>query len=178
MYNPDSYLVPMVRSFVFCQQIAFCSFVALLIFPTLLADVQIPNKKSAHGPQPVVKQSFNPCPLLSFILMLFQLILRGNGVTIMYMSDDDKNYPFCRFQFSSCNIQNHPININLLKVPKVVKPTNKKTLILKLLGIVYVLNSPISPPSLHSKSDNGFGYDLPVYCKYSSLILINKTSLI
>ena len=95
----------------------------------------------------------------------------------MYMSDDDQNYPFCRFQFSSCNIQNHPININLLKVPKVVKPTNKKNVILKLLGIVYVLNSPISPPSLHSKSDNGFGYDLPVYCKYSSLILINKTSL-
>ena len=51
-------------------------------------------------------------------------------------NDETKKYPFYRFQ------SNEPTNQNLIKVPKVVEPTTKKT-----LG-TSVINSPISPASL------------------------------
>ena len=40
---------------------------------------------------------------------------------------------------------NEPTNQKLIKVPKVVKPTNKKTNYNKTLG-TSVTNSPLSPP--------------------------------
>ena len=50
-------------------------------------------------------------------------------------NDDTRNHPFCRLQlvvktFGPMDIQlDKPTNQNPIKVPKVVKPTNKKTLL-------------------------------------------------
>ena len=58
---------------------------------------------------------------------------------LMYIPNDKtQNYPFCRLQL----VLDAPTNQNSIKVPKVVNPTNKKTLLIKTLG-----NSPMSPPS-------------------------------
>ena len=58
-----------------------------------------------------------------------------------------KNTPSVDYneRLKSLNSQlNKPTNQNLVRVPKVVKQTNKKTL-LKILG-TSVINSPLSPP--------------------------------
>ena len=44
---------------------------------------------------------------------------------LMYLQNDSQNYPFCRLRLDTH--LNEPTNQNSLKVPKVVKPTNKKT---------------------------------------------------
>ena len=69
MYNLDNYLFPVVRTFCLLANcfMLFCSDLAVLIFPTLLAD--IPNWKSAKGPHPVNTQVLNPCPLYYFALI-------------------------------------------------------------------------------------------------------------
>ena len=50
----------------------------------------------------------------------------------MYIPNDDtQNYPICRLKLvvETLDTQlNEPTNQNTIKVPKVVKPTNKKTL--------------------------------------------------
>ena len=46
---------------------------------------------------------------------------------LMYIHNDDtQNYPFCRLELVVST--NEQTNHNLIKVPKVVKPTNKKTI--------------------------------------------------
>ena len=48
----------------------------------------------------------------------------------MYIPNDDTpNYLFCRLQLVVETFVNEPTNKNLMKVPKVVYPTNKKTLL-------------------------------------------------
>ena len=51
----------------------------------------------------------------------------------MYISNDDtQNYSICRLQLVVAtfgHLMNQPINQNSIKVPKVVNPTNKKTLL-------------------------------------------------
>ena len=65
-------------------------------------------------------------------------------VKLMYITDDDtQNYPLCRLQLVVEMFAHSTWWINqskFPKVPKVVRPTNKKT-----MGII-VLNSPLSPP--------------------------------
>ena len=47
---------------------------------------------------------------------------------LMYIPNDDpQNNPFCRLQLDTQ--QNEPSNQNSIKVPKVDKTTNKKTLL-------------------------------------------------
>ena len=61
----------------------------------------------------------------------------------MYIPDNDTQNYFCILQKSLKLFDtqlNEPINQNLIKVPKVVKPTNKKT-----FG-TSVINSPMSLP--------------------------------
>ena len=58
---------------------------------------------------------------------------------LMYIPNDDTQNSVDYNQLLKLN---KPTNQNLLKAPKVVKPTNKKT-----LG-TGVINSPMSPPSL------------------------------
>ena len=48
---------------------ALSSDLALLTFSSLLADIQRPNLKSAHGPRGGDIQLFNPFPLYSLTLM-------------------------------------------------------------------------------------------------------------
>ena len=43
-------------------------------------------------------------------------------------NDDTQNYPFCRLLLVVDNQLNETTNQNTTKVPKVIKPTNKKTL--------------------------------------------------
>ena len=45
-----------------------------VIFPTLLAAIQIPNRQSAKGAIPVNIQSLNPYPLYSTIFIMIRLI--------------------------------------------------------------------------------------------------------
>ena len=51
----------------------------------------------------------------------------------MYIPNNDKqNYPFCRLKLvveTLYNQLNEPNNQNQIKIPKFVKPTNKKTLL-------------------------------------------------
>ena len=57
---------------------------------------------------------------------------------------------------------NEPINQNSIKVPKVVKPTNKKTLLYKTLGII-VINSlfvALSPSLPLNIGKNGRIYNI------------------
>ena len=62
----------------------------------------------------------------------------------MYIPNDDtQNYPFFKLQLAIQTYQlNKPANQNSIKVPKVVEPTNKKTLGTR------EIHGPISPPSL------------------------------
>ena len=48
----------------------------------------------------------------------------------MYIpNDDNQNYPFCRLQLKRLETQiNEPTNQNSIEVPKLLTPTNKKTL--------------------------------------------------
>ena len=62
MCNPDIFFCLLANCFVH-----FCSDFDVLIFPTLLADIQRPNWKLAQGPQPVNIELFNPCPVYSYI---------------------------------------------------------------------------------------------------------------
>ena len=60
---------------------------------------------------------------------------------LMYiLIGDTQNYPFCRLQLVGETLDtqlNEPTNHNSVKVPKVVKPTNKKTLLnIRLWGLV------------------------------------------
>ena len=67
----------------------------------------------------------------------------------MYIHNDDtQNYPSeLQLVFENLDTQlNEPTNQNTLKVPKVVKPTNKKMLLYDMGSSV--INSPMSPPSL------------------------------
>ena len=86
MYNPDNYLDPVLGTFLACQQIAFCSFVAtwlcVLILPTLLADFQILNWKSSKGPRGWDIQLFNPFPICWFTLTYESLL----KYTFVYMA--------------------------------------------------------------------------------------------
>ena len=64
-------------------------------------------------------------------------------------NDDTQNYAFCRLQLvvetlDMDTLLIEPTNQTKIKVPKVVKPTFKKT-----LG-TSVINSQISPPSLEN----------------------------
>ena len=69
-----------------------------------------------------------------FILVLFTIktgILRDKTIAdkLMYIpSNDTQNYPFCRLQLV-VETFNEPTNQNSIKVPKVIKLTNKKTLL-------------------------------------------------
>ena len=66
---------------------------------------------------------------------------------LMYIPNDDiENYPFCRLQSWFKTFQ--PTNQNSMKVPKVVKPINKKKGYYKTLGAV-VINSLMSTPCLN-----------------------------
>ena len=56
--------------------------------------------------------------------------------TFMHIPNDDtQNYPLSRLQLLAKTQLNEPTNENLIKVPKVVKSTNKKT-DYKLWGLV------------------------------------------
>ena len=60
---------------------------------------------------------------------------------LMYIPNDEtQNYPFCSFKISGWNVW----PFNLMKVLKVLKSTNKKKLLLKL--VICVINSSMSPP--------------------------------
>ena len=49
---------------------------------------------------------------------------------LMYVSDDDtQNYPFCKLQLVVQTVEHSTKWSNQSKVPKVVKLTNKKTLL-------------------------------------------------
>ena len=62
MYKYTSTWIPLLKTFFFCQQMAFllfCSDLALLIFPKLLVDFQRPNLIFLWN-----GQLFNPFPLV------------------------------------------------------------------------------------------------------------------
>ena len=84
---------------------------------------------------------------------------------LMYiLNDDTQNYPFLRLQIVSkgLNIQlNETTNHNILKDPKVVEATIKKT-DFKTLGTI-VVNSLTSPPSLEQNE-----FSLPILFTYPS----------
>ena len=66
------------------------------------------------------------------------MILRDKTMDekLMYiLNDDNQNYPFCILQLVVWLPTNEPTNENSIQVPKVVKTTNKKTL-LKLWGLI------------------------------------------
>ena len=67
---------------------------------------------------------------------------------LLYIPNDVINYPLCRFQLVvetfGHSWTNGPTNQNSIKVPKVVRSTNKKTLIKTLL--TYLINSLMSLP--------------------------------
>ncbi len=66
---------------------------------------------------------------------------------LMYIPNDDTQIiPFLDYNYWLKHLDTESTNQNSLKVPNVVTPTNKKT-ILKTLG-TRVINSPLSPPSL------------------------------
>ena len=47
----------------------------------------------------------------------------------MYIQNDDtQNYPFCRLQLVVDTQLIEPTNQNSIRIPKVVEPTNKKTI--------------------------------------------------
>ena len=46
-----------------------------------------------------------------------------------FPKDETQNYPFCRLQLVVNTQLNEPTNQNTHIVPKVVKPTNKETLL-------------------------------------------------
>ena len=51
---------------------------------------------------------------------------------LMYIPNDyTQNFPFCRLQLvvETFKTLNKPTNQNAMKVPKVVEPTNKKSLV-------------------------------------------------
>ena len=55
---------------------------------------------------------------------------------LMYIPNDDNENPFCRLQLvvqAQINLKNYQSSIKVLKV---VKPTNKKNIIIKLWGLV------------------------------------------
>ena len=56
---------------------------------------------------------------------------RTIAVKFMYIPNDDtQNYPFCKLQLVVETFwPNKPTNQNPLKDPKIVNPTNKKTLL-------------------------------------------------
>ena len=58
---------------------------------------------------------------------------------LMYIHNDDpQNYPLCRLQLELKRLDtqvNKPPNQNVMEVPKIVKPINKKTL-LQNFGLV------------------------------------------
>ena len=61
-------------------------------------------------------------------------------------NDDTQNNAFCRLQLvvETFNTQlNETTNQNALKVPKVIKPINKKKFIMKLWGLINSLMSPV-----------------------------------
>ena len=64
-------------------------------------------------------------------------------------NNDTQNYPFCRIQLG-LNLINQPIKIQL--VPKVVKPTNKKTLLLHFGDKINKQPNVPSFPELSHKS--------------------------
>ena len=48
---------------------------------------------------------------------------------LMYITNDEtQNYPSCELQLMADTQHNWPTNQNSIRVPKVVKPVNKKTL--------------------------------------------------
>ena len=69
------------------------------------------------------------------LIHFFPWILRDKTMAdkLMYISNDDtQNYPFYRLQLVLKHLYtklNEPTIQNLIKVPKVVKPTNMKTLL-------------------------------------------------
>ena len=84
MYNPDNYLVlgDLFRLPANCFLI-FCNDLAVLIFVTLMADIQKSNWKSALGPWGGYSQLFNPSHLYCFILMLYaclKVYFHGNNL--------------------------------------------------------------------------------------------------
>ena len=67
--------------------------------------------------------------------------------------DDTQNYPSAQLVFETLDTQLFkPTNQNSLRVPKVVKPTNKKKHYHKTMR-TSVINSPLSPPSLDFSLD-------------------------
>ena len=53
------------------------------------------------------------------------------GKLIYIHNDDPQNYPLCRLQLELKRLDtqvNKPPNQNVMEVPKIVKPINKKTL--------------------------------------------------
>ena len=65
----------------------------------------------------------------------------------MYIPNDDtQDHPFCRLKLNLKRLNSQiDVPTNQIQVPKVVKPTNKKSFC-KTLG-TSVINSPISPLS-------------------------------
>ena len=59
IYPSDGDLFRLLANFL----LLYCSDLAVLIFPTLLADIQRPNWKSAQGPRDGNTQLFNPFTL-------------------------------------------------------------------------------------------------------------------
>ena len=65
---------------------------------------------------------------------------------LMYIPNHDtQNYPFYRSYLHMNTQLNDPTNQNSIKVPKVIKPTKRKH-----LGI-RVINSQLTPPSLENR---------------------------
>ena len=53
---------------------------------------------------------------------------------LMYIPNDNlQNYPFSKLQFVVERFEHSPTNQNSIKVSRVVKPTNKKTLLQNLM---------------------------------------------
>ena len=55
----------------------------MLILPTILADIQRPNRKSAHGPRGGDIQLYNPFPLYCFTVMSQLHVGTGYGNTYL-----------------------------------------------------------------------------------------------
>ena len=75
----------------------FCSDLAVVIFPTLFADIKRPNKKSTQVPRAVGRVTYCPCPLSSFTLLYAKRgILRNKTIEdkLVFIPNDVKQTKF------------------------------------------------------------------------------------
>ena len=90
--NLDNYLAPVLETLIVCQQIDLCTFVAVLKFTMILADIQRPNLNSEQGPRSGDIQLLSLPPLVFYSnyqinttqIITHRIITRGWGLSITF----------------------------------------------------------------------------------------------